>query len=289
MGQDNFKQHEAVSALNIFQRMASATFALQRVAKNLNVSTGGSTYKAVAEGDILNAVKAVEAEYGIYSYPVNRDIVDQDVLIGKKKDGSESRSQYLRLRITYRFVNIDNPTDFIETVSYGDGIDSGDKAPGKSMTYADKYALMKAYKIETGDDPDKDASEEYESRQARQPKPQPAAEKPKSTPKADPLQVATISNTATEAQYSQILEAYTYGWRTTTTLSDLSQYEAESVMKVLELVNHSKFTPAIEKKLVDHYKAQPSDVPFYNIFSLNYTRAQAHLNQLNGVNKEQQS
>lgn len=28
------------------------------------------------------------------------------------------------------------------------------------MTYADKYALMKAYKITTGDDPDKDASPE---------------------------------------------------------------------------------------------------------------------------------
>jgi hypothetical protein len=287
MGQDNFKQNPGVSALNIFQRMASATFALQRVAKNLNVSTGGSTYKAVAEGDVLNAVKAVEAEYGIYSYPVNRDIVDQDVLIGKKKDGSESRSQYLRLRITYRFVNIDQPSEFVETISYGDGIDSGDKAPGKAMTYADKYALMKAYKIETGDDPDKDASEEYESRQARQPKPQ--AEKPKATPKADAIQVATITNTATEAQYSQILEAYTYANRVTTTLTDLNQYEAEGVMKVLELVNHPKFTPAIEKKLIDHYKAQPSDVPFYNIFSLNYTRAQAHLNQLNGVNKEQQS
>ena len=28
------------------------------------------------------------------------------------------------------------------------------------MTYADKYALMKAYKISTGDDPDNTASEE---------------------------------------------------------------------------------------------------------------------------------
>ena len=30
----------------------------------------------------------------------------------------------------------------------------------KAMTYADKYALMKAYKISTGDDPDKEASPE---------------------------------------------------------------------------------------------------------------------------------
>ena len=43
-------------------------------------------------------------------------------------------------------------------VSYGDGIDTGDKAPGKAMTYSDKYSLLKAYKVATGDDPDKEAS-----------------------------------------------------------------------------------------------------------------------------------
>ena len=31
-------------------------------------------------------------------------------------------------------------------------------ATGKAMTYADKYALMKAYKIITGDDPDQEPS-----------------------------------------------------------------------------------------------------------------------------------
>ena len=32
------------------------------------------------------------------------------------------------------------------------------KHHGKAMTYADKYALMKAYKIMTGDDPDQNKS-----------------------------------------------------------------------------------------------------------------------------------
>ena len=58
----------------------------------------------------------------------------------------------MRIEITYRFINIDNPSEFIDIKSYGDGLDTGDKAPGKAMTYGDKYALMKAYKISTGDD-----------------------------------------------------------------------------------------------------------------------------------------
>ena len=44
-------------------------------------------------------------------------------------------------------------------MTFGDGVDTQDKAPGKAMTYGDKYALLKAYKIVTGDDPDQNASE----------------------------------------------------------------------------------------------------------------------------------
>ncbi len=64
----------------------------------------------------------------------------------------------MRLATVYRFVNIDNPDDYIDITTYGDGVDTQDKAPGKAMTYADKYALLKAYKIQTGDDPDAGAS-----------------------------------------------------------------------------------------------------------------------------------
>ena len=79
-----------------------------------------------------------------------------------EKEGKNGRTiqLYLRVKTTYRFVCTDDPSSFIDIVSYGDGVDTQDKAPGKAMTYSDKYALMKAYKIQTGDDPDQYASEE---------------------------------------------------------------------------------------------------------------------------------
>jgi hypothetical protein len=36
------------------------------------------------------------------------------------------------------------------------GIDDSDKGPGKAISYAVKYALLKALGLETGDDPDED-------------------------------------------------------------------------------------------------------------------------------------
>ena len=65
-----------------------------------------------------------------------------------------------RIKTVYRFVNIDEPSEYVDTVTFAEGIDPQDKGSGKAMTYADKYALMKAYKISTGDDPDQEASKE---------------------------------------------------------------------------------------------------------------------------------
>ena len=143
------------NTLNILQRMAKASAEIQSVSKNLFVETGqGKGYQAVGEADIVMAVKPIEEKHGIYSYPVNREIIDSDVIEKQSKYGVRTE-YFMRMRTTYRFVNVDEPTDYIEVVSYSDGIDSGDKGCGKAMTYADKYALMKAYKIPTGDDPDK--------------------------------------------------------------------------------------------------------------------------------------
>lgn len=151
-----------VKAMNIYQRMLAIQSELATVAKNLTVSTGAkSSYRAVGEKDILDAVKPLEQKYGVYSYPVDRDIVDSGEMEKQGSNGYSTISRYLRIRTVYRFVNIDNPDEHLDILSYADGIDSGDKATGKAMTYCDKYALMKAYKISTGEDPDQKASEEY--------------------------------------------------------------------------------------------------------------------------------
>ena len=149
---------------NIYQKMSAITNELGVVAKNLSVDMGGGrSYKAVQEKDILDAVKPLEEKYGVYSYPMDSNISESDILVKETEyNGKTTKTNtlYMRLERTYRFVNIDKPDEYVDIKSYGDGLDTGDKAPGKAMTYADKYALMKAYKIATGDDPDKDASPE---------------------------------------------------------------------------------------------------------------------------------
>ena len=149
--------------MNIYQKLAAITADLQTVAKNLTVETGKNrSYKAVSERDIIDAVKPLEAKHGVYSYPVSRETLESERLESESYDGKTKTTFFTRIKTVYRFVNTEDPQDFIETVVFSVGLDSGDKGDGKAMTYGDKYALMKAYKISTGDDPDQSASVDTE-------------------------------------------------------------------------------------------------------------------------------
>lgn len=150
---------------NIYQRILAITAELKTVAKNLSVGTGSNQYKAVSERDVLDAVKPIEEKHGVVSYACYREVIESNLLESESEyNGKVSRKTTLmsRIKTIYRFVNIDNPEDYIETVVFSEGIDAQDKGSGKAMTYADKYALMKVYKISTGDDPDQTASEDVE-------------------------------------------------------------------------------------------------------------------------------
>ena len=153
-----------IKDLNIFEKMSLITDELGVIEKNLNVEiTKTKSYKAVSERDILDAVKPLEKKYRVYSYPYDRKVIENDTLVKETEyNGSISKTNtlFMRLEIVYRFINIDKPEEYVDIKTYGDGLDTGDKAPGKAMTYGDKYALMKAYKMSTGDDPDKEASPE---------------------------------------------------------------------------------------------------------------------------------
>ena len=151
--------------MNIYQRMSAITSELATVAKNLEVETGKDkngkvkSYKAVSERDIIDAVKPLEVKHGVYSYPADRTIIESEMLEEESQYGKRTKF-YLKLQTVYRFVNMEKPEEYIDIISFSTGLDSGDKAEGKAMTYGDKYALMKAYKISTGDDPDAKASED---------------------------------------------------------------------------------------------------------------------------------
>ena len=220
---------EDIKKLNLYEKLLLITNEVGVIEKNLSVQVNkNNSYKAVSERDVLDAVKPIEQKYRVYSYPYSREIIDYGTLQKETEfDGKISRTNtlYMRVQITYRFVNIDNPEEFIDVVSYGDGLDTGDKAPGKAMTYADKYALLKAYKLSTGDDPDKDPSPENGYSKTTT----------KKITKATARQVEVLSKVYVGDNLTKLLQA-----NNIEKLEDLSVTKASELIKKLNERNEAK-------------------------------------------------
>jgi len=146
--------------LNLYQKIQAVSNEIRNISKGLTVGSGPYSYKAVGDLDVTLAVKDAETKYGIVSIPIKQDLINSEIVRTIKKDNIEGLTYVDTIKMTVRIIDIDFPADFIEIESFGKGIDSGDKGFGKASTYARKYALLNAYKIATGEDPDAEKSKE---------------------------------------------------------------------------------------------------------------------------------
>lgn len=132
--------------MNIHQRLAKA---MERVTYIQKDKKSGMNYSIVSHDAVTAKVRPALLEAGIVYYPVD---------VKHAQNGNRTE-----VAMTVRFVNAEKPADHFDVQSFGYGIDSQDKGPGKAMSYAVKYALLKTLGLETGDDPDHDQQTEHES------------------------------------------------------------------------------------------------------------------------------
>lgn len=132
-------------ALNIYQRINAVRKSIGYIQKDKAVSTGGGSYKATTHDAVTGMVRAALIEHGVVIVPS---------VISAIFNPKEPEAKQRLYEATYQieFVNIDEPTDRIVTQQNAHALDNGDKAPGKAMSYATKYAILKLFNIETGED-----------------------------------------------------------------------------------------------------------------------------------------
>ena len=146
--------------LNLYEKIQAVGDEIRNIEKGLTVGSGSYSYKAVGDLDVTLAVKDAEKKNRITSIPFKQELISSEVVRTIKKDNTEGLTYVDNIKMTVRIIDLDDTTQFIDVESFGKGIDSGDKGFGKASTYARKYALLNAYKIATGEDPDANKSEE---------------------------------------------------------------------------------------------------------------------------------
>lgn len=130
---------------NIFQRMNNVRKKIGYVQKDKAVSTGGGSYKAVTHDAVTGMVRNALIEEGVIIVPS----VIEAIFHPKEP---EAKQRLYEATYEIAFVNMDDPQDRIVTRQNAHALDNGDKAPGKAMSYATKYAILKLFNIETGED-----------------------------------------------------------------------------------------------------------------------------------------
>lgn len=99
----------------------------------------GMRYSIVSHDAVTAKVRPILVKHGVIYYPLGIQV---------SQDGNRTQ-----VTMTVRFRDVDDDSH-IDVATAGYGIDDQDKGPGKAISYAVKYALLKCLGLETGDDPD---------------------------------------------------------------------------------------------------------------------------------------
>lgn len=135
-----------VKDLNIYQKIKCIMSEVDYIQKG-NKTVNGQ-YRFVSHDQVTSKIHPLLVKYGVLVIPSVQNITQ------------DNNRTSVMLQVV--FVNADDPKDNFLVQFPGYGVDSGDKGPGKAISYAFKYAILKTLCLETGDDPDNDANALYE-------------------------------------------------------------------------------------------------------------------------------
>lgn len=132
-------------ALNIHQRILGVMSELDYIQKG--AKTVNNQYRYASHDQVTAALHPYLVKYGITVIPTVLEMTQ------------EGNRTVVKLGVS--FNNVDNPTEGFSVIYFGYGVDAGDKGPGKAISYAFKYACLKVFCLETGEDSDQDANAVY--------------------------------------------------------------------------------------------------------------------------------
>ena len=135
----------------LLQRLNAVRKAVAYIQKDKSVSAGASgSYKAVTHDAVTGILREHLIDNGVMVFTTLVEGVFHLPVLNV--DGSQAKQRLYDATFEVTFMNVDNRQDSITIKVPAHALDNGDKAPGKAISYATKYALLKTFNIETGED-----------------------------------------------------------------------------------------------------------------------------------------
>lgn len=136
--EEDIKEEPEYSASdNIHQRIRKVMTCINYIKKDTEITFGAKPYSVTNHDAVTKLIHPYLVTYGINLIPSIEEVT---------QSGNRAR-----VVVNFRWVNVDNPEDFFETKSQADGVDNQDKGIGKAWSYAQRYAVLKTFHLETGE------------------------------------------------------------------------------------------------------------------------------------------
>lgn len=140
--------------MNIYESIAKIMEEIPAIGKGKTNTTQGFKYRGI--DDVMNALQPLLAKNKVFIVP---QILEQTR--EERTSTKGGKLIYSICRIKYVFYAEDGT--FVEAITIGEGMDSGDKSTNKAMAIAMKYALFQVFCIPTEEmakvDPDGESFE----------------------------------------------------------------------------------------------------------------------------------
>ena len=122
---------------NIHQRLNAIMAEVNYIKKDKKIKFSGQGFSVTGHDSVTKLVHSLLVKHGISLIPSVKDM---------SQDGNRTR-----VEMSFDWINIDDPSDLFTNTCVAYGIDTQDKGPGKSISYCQKYIVLKTLHLETGE------------------------------------------------------------------------------------------------------------------------------------------
>lgn len=141
--------------MNIYQKINEIKKEIKYIKKDTKVQG----YTALSHDMVTASTRELFIKHGVMVIP---SLKSKDWQEGKAKDdGKQGQGRYDAIYII-NFISIDEPKDCFQIEIGAQGLDSQDKAPGKTISMAKKMAVLKVLDLESGDSEESRIKEDVE-------------------------------------------------------------------------------------------------------------------------------
>lgn len=131
--------------MNIYESINAIMQEVPAIGKTEKNKQQGFNFRGI--DTVMNAIQPLLAKHKVFVVPQTLEQIREE---RQTKNGGNLIYSILKIKFTFYAED----GTFVEAITTGEGMDSGDKASNKAMAIAMKYALFQTFCIPTGDDPD---------------------------------------------------------------------------------------------------------------------------------------